>query len=675
MGDGRAVITPSITPTQAGYLRGLDGLRGLAVLAVIAFHCGLSGAPGGFLGVEVFFVISGFIITSSLIPRPGDARNDGLRDFWGRRLRRLLPATLVLVFSLLTYSLVFEPSNVAQLREESVASLAYVMNWYLVFDGQSYFESFSRPSLLRHLWSLAVEAQFYVVWPVLLWFGLRFFGRKTVVALVVTGALASATLMAVLFQTGTDASRLYYGTDTRASGFLIGAAFALAVSLVPSTSLSSARIARVLDVAALVCLTALAVMVWRVDTQSAFLYQGGFFVVSMATVGVIAATLSTRSAAQRALGVAPLHWMGVRSYGIYLWHWPAVLLITSDLGLPLGEFGLALVQTAVAIAIAAVSYAFIETPVRSGWLQQAWRASLSRGRLAKVRVFAVTSGVSVAALFVAGAACNADRPETPDYMKYDSVRIDMREPTATATAVPIAALADVARPLPDRADCSAIRGTAYRSIAERDWFRAHCIVVPSPTTSPVARVQAAPTVVLASAAQRPPASPTPTPIVPAQRVAGTVTAIGDSVMLGAANHLAGSFESIYVDAAASRQVADGVKLLRELEATGQLSDVIVIHLGNNGVFKDAHVDEIMAIAGNARRVIFVTVNIDRPWESASNAAITASAARHANASVADWKLLSDGQAGLFWKDGTHVRPEGAALYADLLRSSVASVRG
>ena len=215
------------------YVPGLDGLRALAVIAVLLYHAGPRWAPGGFLGVEVFFVISGYLITSLLLAEWRQRGRIDLAAFWVGRARRLLPALYVLLVVTLAFAVLFLPEEVAGLRLDALAAVGYVTNWYLVLGQESYFEAVGRPSLLQHLWSLAIEEQFYLLWPLLFAAGMslgtrRWWRRRLLLAALaaLVGAAASALLMTVLYGTGVEPSRLYYGTDTRATGLLVGAALA-----------------------------------------------------------------------------------------------------------------------------------------------------------------------------------------------------------------------------------------------------------------------------------------------------------------------------------------------------------------------------------------------------------------------------------------------------------------
>lgn len=377
---------------------GLDGLRAVAVLAVVAFHLGLESMPGGLLGVGIFFTLSGYLITDLLLAQR--ARGGiSLRGFWLGRARRLLPALFLMLALVTAWVTLIGPPQPPDFRGAVAAAVLYVNNWWQIFHDVSYFTRFGPPSPLNHLWSLAVEEQFYLLWPFLLLIGLRFvketrprsglYPRLAVVTVAL--ALASAIEMAVLYHPSLDASRVYYGTDTRACELLAGAALAM---VWPSRRLRAnitlgAR--RVLDGMGVAGLLVIAVMIWRTGQYSSFLYRGGFVLLSVATVLVIAAIAHPACRLGPALGREPLRWIGVRSYGIYLYHFPIIVLTTpaSDHGFDLLR---AVPQVAAILVVSALSWHYVEEPIRHGALgrlfarlrAEGWRpeALPQRGRLA-----------------------------------------------------------------------------------------------------------------------------------------------------------------------------------------------------------------------------------------------------------------------------------------------------
>jgi len=399
-------------PVRSGqrYMPGLDGLRALAVLAVIAYHEQLGWAPGGLLGVGVFFTLSGYLITDLLLGHWCARGRLDLADFWLRRARRLLPALFVMLAVVTAWITVMSPARLASLRGAVAGAATYSSNWYYIATHSSYFARFAPPGPFDHLWSLAVEEQFYLVWPWLLLIGVCCLRGRRATAVrwlaLPTLALAagSAVLMVALYHPGYDPTRIYEGSDTRACGLLIGAALAM---LWPSRRASRpARWASfALDGAGMAGLAVIGLMIWRVGQYSPLTYQGGLVALSVATAGVLAAAACPGSLVGLALGWRPLRWLGVRSYGIYLWHYP-VILLTSPAN-PAPDLPRAAVQVVASVGIAAVSWRFVEEPIRRGALGRLWHRLRDRQAWAAQpaglrRWAAVTSGAMVVALACAG---------------------------------------------------------------------------------------------------------------------------------------------------------------------------------------------------------------------------------------------------------------------------------
>ena len=296
------------------YMPGLDGLRALAVLAVIAYHLELGWAQGGLLGVGVFFTLSGYLITDLLLGQREAVGHLRLGDFWLRRARRLLPALFLMLAVVVAWVTLLDRSQLPTLRGYVVAAAAYVSNWWNILREASYFSRFGPPPPLDHLWSLAVEEQFYLVWPFLLWIGLRYArGCYQLAGLTLAAAALSATAMALLYQPGVDPTRVYEGTDTRAFGLLVGAALAM---VWPSRHLRedlSFWRRQFLNGAGVVGLVIIALLIWQTNEYSPFLYRRGIVLLSVATILVVAALSHPASWLGPALGLGPLRWLGVRS--------------------------------------------------------------------------------------------------------------------------------------------------------------------------------------------------------------------------------------------------------------------------------------------------------------------------------------------------------------------------
>ncbi|HEU5301568.1 MAG TPA: acyltransferase family protein [Acidimicrobiia bacterium] len=402
------------------YEPGLDGLRAVAVLAVLGYHGGVGWLRGGYLGVDIFFVLSGYLITTLLLVEFGRTGTIALAAFWVRRARRLLPALgLVFVGIALYAAFVVEPEQLGRVRGDAFATVGYVANWRFVFSGQGYFDQFGVPSPFRHMWSLAIEEQFYLVWPFLIALVLRW--RPRLVSLqrgFVVAALASAVLMAVLFRSGSDPSRVYYGTDTRAQALLVGAALA-AWLLRARTNRAPIRPARWVR-AGLAGLVVIVTMLVAVRDSASWMYRGGYLVAAVATAAVIgAAVQSRRNLVRGILSPGPLRAVGRISYGLYLWHWPIYLTVTND-RTGLSGTPLLLARLALTFAVATASYHFLEMPIRRGTL-------LPTGRRAAVAV--PTMGLVLVLVFLLVPAVRGTAPA--------SVAVQATTPTTSLNAGPL----------------------------------------------------------------------------------------------------------------------------------------------------------------------------------------------------------------------------------------------
>jgi peptidoglycan/LPS O-acetylase OafA/YrhL len=435
--------------SSARRLPALDGIRGIAVAAVVAFHLGIHQVRGGLLGVDVFFVLSGYLITGLVLSewrRTGDV---SLSKFWARRARRLLPALLLVLLVVAVGSRFVLPADqLPAVRGDVLATLFYVANWHSIIAHHGYFAAFAAPSPLLHTWSLAVEEQFYLLWPLGATIALRRLrSSRWLLAISAAGFVASAALMAGLSLAGVGADRLYYGTDTRAQALFLGDALAgimfalgrdFTGSRVRPPRRKHARAAawpgRLLGGAGLVGAAALVVFCLRVDGQSTWLYRGGFGLVAASVAAVIACVvLRPRSALARAMSLRPLVWLGVISYGVYLWHWPVIVALS---GARTGLSGASLLalRLGVTMAAALLSFHLLERPIR----EQRWH--LRRPALALPAVVAAVTALAVAVPLttVAGSSAAA----------LASVRLPVTtDPPAPTTTAPSASTSSTA-PLP-----------------------------------------------------------------------------------------------------------------------------------------------------------------------------------------------------------------------------------
>ena len=635
------------SPTRASaytqpvpYLPGLDGLRALAVIAVIVYHGNPSWLRGGFLGVEVFFVISGYLITMLLLSEHRRSGSVGLKNFWFRRARRLLPAVFTLLFVVSVVSVLFVRDELARLKGDLIASLTYTMNWHLIVGETSYFDQFDRPPLLRHLWSLAVEEQFYLLWPLLL-VGLLVLFRKRpdrLFGAMLGLALLSAVAMAFLYRP-IDPSRSYYGTDTRIGGLLLGCCLAViwhprqleaGVPPVRPRSVSTAGWAGVVALAALCVFS---------TERGAFLYRGGFLLVDLASLAVIAAIAHPGARFNRRLGIPLLVYLGVRSYSIYLWHWPVFALTRPGVDIDAGPVPVFILRVAITLVLADLSFRLVEAPIRSGaigrWTAR-WRASQGEERSRRSRrAFLVGALGATSLVLLTGAIVRAEPSPSSASDIEQSIRAgqEFLESQTTIGGV-----------------------TGVDSGSEGSGV---------PSEGALGTVASVPAV-----GTLPPVETTTTVVLPPI----PVIAIGDSVMLGAAPQLVGALgPETHVDAAVSRQYRAAIDIVRALADQGRLGQGVVLHLGNNGPMSAETFRAVMDQLKDVPRVVVVNVRVTRPWEPDVNRVLAEQVPSYPNAHLLDWWGESAMHGDWFYEDKTHLNPAGANSYALLVTAALGDI--
>jgi peptidoglycan/LPS O-acetylase OafA/YrhL len=422
-------------PRSLGYQPALDGLRGIALIAIVVYHSGLSWAPGAFLSVSTFFTLSGFLITALLLAEHHRTRTISLRAFWGRRFRRLLPAaTVAIILIIVATALIGDGTQLARLRGDALSSIAYVANWHFIASGDTYGAAFQSPSPFTHFWTLAIEEQFYVVFPALVAVVLtlgRGSRRTLTVALVALGA-SSLAWSAYLLHRGASLDRLYFGTDVRLVEFVTGALLAVAWSRrgAPATGRRARIAANGLGVTAL----ALMLLLWATaNVRDPAVYRGGLAAYSVLTALVIVAALQPSGPVRFLLARPALVWVGVVSYAAYLVHYPILLALESHTRLaPLGRFAIALPLT---LLIAAGSARWLERPIRRGV-----RFTGPRSWIAVPAAVTLAVVVTLVATTAAPGTGSADLADVP--RRFESALRELAPKAAVSTAPRVAVYGD-----------------------------------------------------------------------------------------------------------------------------------------------------------------------------------------------------------------------------------------
>lgn len=631
--ETRSVAAACTAPARLG---GLDGLRALAVAAVVFFHADVYWARGGYLGVDLFFIISGFLITGLLARELEATGRLRLGDFYWRRAKRLLPASWLMMTACVAAAALFARDALPHLRTDVPASLLYVTNWALLHSHTSYFEATGRPPLLQHLWSLAIEEQFYIVWAPLTSLVLPRGGRRALSLIAVALGVASAIWMAWLahrmgYPEQGDASRLYFGTDTHGFALLFGATLGLAWQPARKSSTPGLIVRGGGLLLGLAALAVMGTMFAVMGEETPTLYPWGFLLAALAGVVLVATATHPGLALGRWLDARPLRWIGERSYGIYLWHWPVFMLTRPGIDLRGMDAHSVLAWRIVAtLLIAALSYRFVEMPIRQGAIERIVRDARSASRrlggylrgMALAACVALAFGVMGAVLWHAPAqagpaqdvrdALNVDAAVSPVTESYDHI-----DPAAQVAA-------DVAESLEPISALS----------------------VDTPVESAV------------------PLDRTLQPGEPNAEMFGgeDITAVGDSVLLGSSRLLKATLPGTDVHATIGWQAADVIRQLKALKSAGSIRAVALVHLGTNGYVTEDQLRQILSMLSDCKRVVLVNTHVPRRWMEANNTLIDRVAPDFPNVVVVRWSDTSENQPDYFVSDGVHLTAIGQRVF-------------
>lgn len=597
---------------------GLDGLRALAVLSVVFYHLFPKALPGGYIGVDIFFVISGFLITTLLIAEHAKQGTIDLKKFWLRRARRLLPALFTTILIICSVVFFVRGDSMVGIGQQILGASTFSSNWIEIIAGTDYFSRTS-PHLFMNFWSLGVEEQFYLLWPLLVLLVVGII-KKPRIGMLITAllALASAGLMTYLFYHGVSASRVYYGTDTHMFGLMIGAFLAF-WSRVQTVGQPLRRLYQpfwklrmtplVTQGSGLLALAALIVLLLQLSDQSPLAYSGGLLLASIVTSIILVVTVSTHGLLQMLFTVRPLKWIGSRSYGVYLWHWPLLILLRQlSPSTPVFEWLLPVALVVLTFGIAELSYRFLEIPIRQYGFRSLFKGALKRWHIST---------------------------------NYAPVHTFMRPHSVTLVvflAIGLTVAAVVSAPTKTSAQLSIERG--QKAMSEQ-------------------------TVRLKKPSR---------PVKKIPLDGEHITAIGDSVMLASTPFLQEKFPGILINAEVSRSIRrGGLETISQLQSAGELRDIVIIGLGTNGYLGPGSLDQLI-VQLTGHKIILVTAHADREWTTPNNSDMEAAAKRYSNVTVSEWDQAIAPHPDFLAEDGIHPNSNGDAIYADCITESYKKFR-
>lgn len=619
------------------YIHGLNGLRTLAVLGVIFYHLTPEKLKGGYLGVPVFFAISGYLITDHLLKEWQSKGKIDLKSFFTRRLSRLYPTLLTVMIVSTAYITLFQRNLLNNLKGTFLSVVLYFNNWYQINNGASYFDRFNNESPFTHMWYLSVEFQNYLIWPIVFVLLMKFVKKRSYILYTVLGvSLASAIAMAVMFTPGSDPTRVYYGTDTRLFSIWMGAALAFvwpSGKLKPVIPVQAKRLLNGVGVASLLLLV---LSFFFLDANLTFIYYGGMFLVSLLSVILVATIVHPGASMDKWLSNPLFDYIGSRSYGIYLWQFPVMIFYESKIkNLADNVLMHTVIELVIILLLSELSYQLVEKRIKKihfrnlkddilDWWDLPW------GSVKKIGGLMTLAVIATAIVGLAIAPTN----------QVDANQQAMKEA--------ILANRKIAEESKKKAQQQATADTESKTEES---------TTATTTSSTTAEAQGS------ELAQK--YGVTDKQLAEAGKA--KFTFFGDSVMLGALADLNEVFTSSVVDAEISRQLVNSVSLLNDLKSKKLLNDTVVIGLGTNGAFTDQQFDEIMKIMGTKRKVYWL--NMRAPSErtqGSTNEQLNALAKKYKNLKIIDWYSYSIQHNEWFWDDQIHLRPEGSAAYTKMI---------
>ncbi|MBO2728681.1 acyltransferase family protein [Lactiplantibacillus plantarum] len=631
------------------YITGFDGIRTLAVLGVIIYHLMPASLQGGYLGVPIFFVVSGYLITDILLQDILSRGHVRIWRFLGHRMRRLYPAFVTMLLGTTAYITLFQRSLLTNIRATVLTNLVYVYNWFEINHGQSYFDRFNGESPFTHLWSLSIEGQYYLFWPLVIGILMVIFKKRSrVFWFMMIAAGISAITMAMLYDPA-NTNRVYYGTDTRMFAILLGSGLAF---IWPSRELSAdiANVNRVtLDILGGASLIAIIWMFFQMSGQSDFTYRGGMLLFTVLSTVLVATVAHPASHLNRVLTNPLFKYVGQRSYGIYLYQFPVMIFYETKVK-NIGDHLLlnSLIEVALILIVTELSYRFIENPMRHydySRLLVDFKDFLRKPKFNRVTT-AIVALTTV--LFIITAVGFVQQPSKAEANKKTELQ-------KTIAANSKAADKKNAAALKRQKAAQAAAASSKKVATEKMQTKQAEAKLNSKQKQVEKEYDLKPQVVLAMANT-------------------DLTAIGDSVLLDVSSDLQDVIPGTVVQGRVGRQVTEVPGIINSLKSQGQLAHNVLLNIGTNGTITDDQAEQVVKLIGKDRQIFWVTAHVPtQSWQNQVNAQIAKTAKKHANVHVIDWHGRAQNQSGWFADDNVHPNTTGNRQLTNLIANRIAEV--
>ncbi|MDO4855814.1 MAG: acyltransferase family protein [Limosilactobacillus gorillae] len=609
-------IRPASADQRSRYVTGIDGLRTLAVMGVIIYHLFIAQLPGGFLGVPLFLLISGYFVTNQLQNEWDQTQTIDLVRLYKRRFWRLYPPLIGMLVTTVIYITLFSHQLLYQLRQIVVTNLLWVYNWWEIGHGQSYFDRFNGESPFTHLWTLGVEAQFYLIWPALLFIAFVGLGRhrRLIKWLTLLLAVGSAVLMAALYNPA-NLNRVYYGTDTRAFSLLLGAWLAmvwprrrLRNNLAPTEK-------TVLNGAGVISFLILLIGFCTLDGQAKGTYFGGMFAYSLVGTILLATIVHPGASMNRWLTNPVFSWVGRRSYGIYIYQFPIMVFYEAKVQVGAHPFINGLIEVAMILLAAELSYRLVEQPMKTFRFRSVRETLETRPRNPRK-----LAQLGIAGLMLVAALIGLCLPERAP------AKTGLQTHLAKANQTTAARNKLIASGKTPKVQVNAKSLKAKYQLSEKQ-------------LKVLSRLK--------------------------------MTVIGDSVMVDAAQNIQELVPDAYVDAQVGRQGSAGPAVINSLKQQGHLAKIVVLNLGTNGPMTTQTIDEILNAIGKDRQIYWINTHLPtKSWEKTVNKQLRKLAKHNANVHLVDWNRQSKGHDSWFANDQVHMDQEGNVQFTRLLVTTI-----
>ncbi|MFR0559923.1 acyltransferase family protein [Limosilactobacillus mucosae] len=601
------------------YVTGIDGVRTLAVLGVIIYHLLPTTLPGGYLGVPLFLLISGYFVTLQLVRQMDQTGGIQLTKFYLKRLRRLYPVLIVMLTVTTAYITLFARDLLHNIKSTIATNLLWVYNWWEIGHGQSYFDRFNGESPFTHLWTLGVEAQFYFLWPLILFMLFLILRKRSKIKWTVfILAAASAVEMALLFDPQ-NINRVYYGTDTRAFSLLLGSWLALCWPIDRLNASLTAHAARILDGVGIGALLITLLGFFTLPGQSSWTYRGGMFFYSLIGMILIATVVHPGSHMNRWLTNPFFTWIGQRSYGIYVYQLPVMVFYERVVEIGRHPVINALVECLLILAISEFSYRLVEQPLA----HYQWRylpASIRHWIDFKMHDWHQWLKVGPVVIICFIALCGLMLPSKPAKKSAVQTRIEKSRQATAAKNKQIAK------------GKTAKVNVNSKSLQKKYGLTSNQLKAASELK---------------------------------------VTAIGDSVMADASQDIQEIMPHAYVDAEVGRQGSATPAVIKDLKAKGQLQKNVILNLGTNGAMDSQTINDILTAIGKDHQVYWITPHVPtRDWEQTVCDQIKQAAKQNTNVHVIDWNQAANGHAEWFAQDKVHMNEQGNAYFTRLIVKTI-----